>query len=374
MPLFRGSEQFFKAATNGPWESVSDAFAALHPQMDSRGFAVPVSRDALWAPIYETMSAWKEWARWKEDSRLLATFYQPILAALPKDSICFGGYALLVAGGRSRTSSRYFITQNRLGNPGYIAYLRALHGDRIWLPSQADFLAAERHLTDEAMKRKSARETAANPDRSIFLPGTADRAEIHGKLAEAIARLIFEKNKDTHPFFVEESHAIDWMDPYLEPHGLILKLNPRPLEALSPESIDRDVRFWAQQEQELMAAPGFLENPWARRYFAKLRSAQAGLYAHRMQPEQAESVFRQAIRLCPASPEASALLAKMLENQGRVVEAILAMEAYLAADSCCFADEAHSYLEELRKRSTQNLATHGAGPSLRDAPPLEPRR
>ena len=356
LPLFPGTDHFFEAATNGPWESVSDAFAALHPHTDGRGFAVPVSRNELWAPIHETMSAWKEWARWQEDPQLLSNFYKPVLASLPEDSICFGGYALMVAGSRSRASSRYFITQNRLADPGYVAYLRALYGDRIWLPSQEDFLAAERQLADEVMQRKSKRKTTANPEGSVFLPGNATTNEIHGRLTGAIARLIFEKNKATHPFFVEESQAIDWMYPYLEPHGQILKLNPHPLEALAREAIDRNTQFWARQEEDLMAVPGFRDNVYARKSFAKRRTAIAGLYAHRKQYAHAEAAYRQAIRLCPASSVASARLAKMFEHQGRTVEAIQVMEAYLAADSCCFADDARSYLEALRQKAAQNLA------------------
>ena len=231
LPLLPGSGPFFKAATNGPWQSVSEAYSFLQHHPDSRGFAVPVSRNKLWAPFHETMSAWKEWARWQEDSRLLSMFHHPIIASMPEDSICFGGYALMVAGGRTPTSSRCFITQNRLGDDGYVAYLRVLYGDRIRLPSQEKFQTAKQRLVDDAITRISKDGIAVNPVGSIFLPGTEEGAEIDRQLDGAIARLIFDMNKDTHAFFVEESHAIDWMYPYLEPHGQILKLNPRPSEA-----------------------------------------------------------------------------------------------------------------------------------------------
>ena len=47
-----------------------------------------------------------------------------------------------------------------------------------------------------------------------------------------LCRMLFDHNKDSHDFYVQESYVIDWMYPYLEPHGLILKLNKEPSDSL----------------------------------------------------------------------------------------------------------------------------------------------
>ena len=43
-----------------------------------------------------------------------------------------------------------------------------------------------------------------------------------------IAKVIVEKNSDRE-IFIEESFPLDWMYPQLSPHGLIMKLESKPL-------------------------------------------------------------------------------------------------------------------------------------------------
>ncbi len=63
--------------------------------------------------------------------------------------------------------------------------------------------------------------------------------EINGLLA----KVIFDKNTNRE-FYVEESFPLDWMYPYLEPHGLIMKINRQPLPELSDEIVHNDSDYW----------------------------------------------------------------------------------------------------------------------------------
>ena len=45
-----------------------------------------------------------------------------------------------------------------------------------------------------------------------------------------LAKIMFDKNPDRE-FYIEESFPLDWMYPYLEPHGLIFKINRQPQSA-----------------------------------------------------------------------------------------------------------------------------------------------
>ena len=58
-----------------------------------------------------------------------------------------------------------------------------------------------------------------------------------------ITKVIFDHNPDRE-FYVEESFPLDWMYPYLEPHGLIMKLNRQPLAQLPAETLARDREYW----------------------------------------------------------------------------------------------------------------------------------
>jgi hypothetical protein len=121
---------------------------------------------------------------------------------------------------------------------------------------------------------------------------------------------------------VDESFVIPWMYPYLEPHGLIMKLNKEPMKDLDPSLVSRDRQFWEALTKELMADPHFTGNDAARKTFSKLRSAIGGLYAQRRLTSESEAAFKQAVELCPTSPEANFRLVDLYTEQNHFDEAI----------------------------------------------------
>src|SRR5208337_164679 len=138
---------------------------------------------------------------------------------------------------------------------------------------------------------------------------------------------------------------LDWMYPYLSPHGLFLKLNREMLTQL-PEAVAReDHEYWRQYagqlvgnwlmdetsvagvcdfaervfvRHDLKAFTGdqsFATNAAAQKAFSKLRSSIGGVYVWRYEhgdtaaektrmAAEADYAFRQAFALCPYSPEA----------------------------------------------------------------------
>ena len=85
-------------------------------------------------------------------------------------------------------------------------------------------------------------------------------------------------------------------------------------------------------------------------HLAKLRSAGAGMYEYRKLDAEAETAFRQAIRLCPTSPEANFRLADMLAARQRLDEAIAVMENLQAVCPPEQAERAASYLQQLKNK------------------------
>ena len=198
------------------------------------------------------------------------------------------------------------------------------------------------------------------------------RIQISGQVAVMainglLVKIIFDKNPG-HEYFIEESFPLDWMHPYLEPHGLIFKINRQPLLGLPDAIVQQDHAYWQKLvpgmignwlnedtpvkdviafaekvflHHDLGGFTGdlrFVQNDYATRIFSKFRSNIAGLYAWRAEhatavegqermASAADFAFRQALALCPYSPEAANRYAEFLTKQHREADArsVLAM-------------------------------------------------
>jgi len=194
---------------------------------------------------------------------------------------------------------------------------------------------------------------------AFHVSGQAAVMQINGLLA----KVIFDKNPG-HDFFIEESFPLDWMYPNLEPHGLIMKINRQPLPEISEAMVGQDREFWQPRVDQMIGAwlndgtpvvavtsfgekvflrhdlagfsgdPGFVQNDYASRMFSKFRSSIAGLYAWRAAnsadasekgrlTRAADFAFRQALALCPGSPEAAQRYMAFLKSQHREADAQL---------------------------------------------------
>ncbi|MBM4153044.1 MAG: DUF2723 domain-containing protein, partial [Kiritimatiellaceae bacterium] len=143
--------------------------------------------------------------------------YPPPLAP---DSVLFGGSdpgrfvpTYMVFGAELRPDVAV-LTQNALASEVYMMEMRDLYGEKLWIPAQEDMQRAFQRFVHEANVRGRAD------------TGVGGVMEINGILA----RSIFLRNKQAHEFYVEESYVVPWMYPYLSPHGLIMKLNRKPVD------------------------------------------------------------------------------------------------------------------------------------------------
>ena len=211
----------------------------------------------------------------------------------------------------------FLITQNALADNTYMNVMRDLYGNQIWIPSQQDSNSAFQKYVKGVQDGSIQAGADVNiKDGRVSVQGVQGVMAINGILA----RYIFDANKATHPFYIEESYVIPWMYPYLEPHGLIMKINNEPI-TLTEEIMKNDKDFWDWYTARLMGNEKFLRDVVARKTFSKLRSALAGLYGHHHKFPEAEHAFRQAIDLYPLSPEANFRLADIYMQQRRFGEA-----------------------------------------------------
>ncbi|MCX7885836.1 MAG: DUF2723 domain-containing protein [Verrucomicrobiae bacterium] len=223
----------------------------------------------------------------------------------------------------------------------------------IWIPSELDVQRAFQEYVDGLRHRlPSPEEQVEIVDGRVSVKGVAGVMNINGILT----RWIFERNKHKHAFYVEESYVIPWMYPYLEPFGIIMKINKDPLP--SPQEnpglwsviIQRDRAYWDKLEAEFMARPEFRRDSDAQKTFSKLRSAIGGLYAYRRLVAEAEYAYKQAQRLCAESPEASFRCAQLYMELGQVDKAIDTLKALEALDPLNRKiKEARQQLENVKK-------------------------
>ncbi len=198
-------------------------------------------------------------------------------------------------------SDVFLITQNALADNTFMSITRDLYGDQIWIPSKNDSAHAFQVYIDEV------RAGTRPPNGDIQIVG--GRVQVQGALGVMeingiLAKMIFEKNKWKHDFYVEESYVIRWMYPYLTPNGLIMKINSDKI-AISTTNKRNDLDFWDWYVRKLTRNPKFYKDIVARKSFSKLRGAIAGLYANRVDMQSAENAFKEAYILYPLSPEAN---------------------------------------------------------------------
>jgi hypothetical protein len=278
------------------------------------------------------------------------------------DAIFFGGTdpgrfvpTYMIYGADVR-SDVFLITQNALADNTYMAVMRDLYGNDIWIPAQPDSAKAFKRYVEEIQSGKRKRNAQLKIENGrVQVQGAIGVMEINGILCE----MIFEHNKYRHDFYVEESYVIPWMFPYMTPHGLIMKINDKKTPI--PNQVMRDdLDFWDWYTRYLTGNPKFRHDIAARKSFSKLRSALAGLYSaralgfasQRNMPmaaamfERSEIAFQQARTLYSLSPEANFRLAQeVLLRQNRLADVRDMINLFYKEDPLCI--KAKQFLDQL---------------------------
>jgi hypothetical protein len=337
----------------------------------------PALRTLIWPSIQEMIGTYDQFHEW--DNKWLHRFGREIIDSIPDGSIYFGGTDpgrfIVTALTEPPESGRHFfvLTQNQLVDQVYLEYLRKRFGKKLYIPTDQDLQDCFQEYTTNVQQRLKAGllkpgEDVREVNGRIQVSGTVAVMAINGLLV----RMIFDKNPG-HEFFVEQSFPLDWMNPYLSPHGLIFQLNAQPLANLTRTEMDKDQAYWRQLTGELIGNwltngtpvkdvcdfsdkvfldknldgfkgdKGFAGNQDAQKTFSKLRSSQAGIYAWRAENARdndekdrmrtaADFAYRQAFALCPYSPEAIYGYVEFLVKYKRSDDAFLLMKTTLRFD------------------------------------------
>lgn len=212
------------------------------------------------------------------------------------------------------------VTQNALADAFYQRYIRDHYAPgrpeargwfEKWLgrdkqyPVDTTLMPTEQDLVDVI------RNTAQN-----LPPGSNPQDPNIGILYHsAVARWIFDHNKDKREFFIEESFPMEWTYAHAVPHGLIYRLNKEPLDEIPPEAVAEDFRYWEAYVARLLADKNYQEDFDAKRSFSKLRNSIANIYRWRKMWPEAERAYRQALELHPNNMESLVALSDILRTQ-----------------------------------------------------------
>ncbi len=355
-------------------------FTAMQQLFTGQASPSPASalNGRLWCPIHETLGIAECFHEWN-DLKLLRRFGQDIIDSIPSNSIYFGGTDpgrfVITAMSQSHRDARpfYTLTQNALADGRYLDYLRYLYGSRIHIPTEADSQAAFNEYLKDAQQRLQSGQVRPGEDVRVV----DNRVQVSGHVAVMqinglLVKNIFDHNTN-HQFYIEESFPLDWMYPYLCPHGLIFKLNPQPLSDLPESAVRDDRQYWGRYAGQLIGDwmtddtsvkqvcdfaervylhknlgafsgdPAYVKSESAHKAFSKLRSSIAGLFAWRYQhadtPQEktrmstaADYAFRQAFALCPYSPEAVFRYVNFLLTENRQPDALLIAQTAVRLD------------------------------------------
>jgi len=366
---------FFAAAQKGDWLAVSNRFEDFRNhagQYENTGKTDERLRGTAWEDIKEVWGAFDLFNTAGE--KYATAFGRDIIQSIPPGSIYFGGTDsgrfLVTAMCQSHVNGDPFfvLTQNALADSSYLAYVRGMYDGQIYTPTGEDSQKCFQDYTADATRRrqshqlKPGEDVAMDGNRRVQVSGQVAVMEINGLLVKTM----FDKNPKRE-FYIEESFPLDWMYPQLEPHGLIMKIDRQPITSLSAEIVQTDRDYWIKYVTPMIGDwltpdtsladvtafvekvygkkdlsgftgdPEFIHSSDAQKMFAKLRSSIGGVYAWRAQQsgDEAEKVrmnnaadfaFRQALALCPSSPEAVYRYVNLLVGMNRKADALLVAE------------------------------------------------
>lgn len=257
--------------------------------------------------------------------------------------------------------------------------LGGVYPDReIYIATPEDSSLCFSNYLVDAQQRLARNELKPGEDVRVVNEGGTQKVQVAGQVAvmsinALIAGVIFTNTPD-HEFFIEESFPLDWMYPFLEPYGIIMKINRNPLPELSEQILERDHHFWSHYSErfignwitydtplsnivafvekvylrkdfsEFKGDRKFIRDDQAQKAFSKLRSAIAGVYTWRIfyaaksvaeqqrLIREAEFAFKQAFAFCPYSPEAVFRYCQLLVTLQRFDDALLIANTCLKLD------------------------------------------
>lgn len=256
---------YFSALEKGDWMTASNYMYALTNNdgvIKTDSGSDPVECKHFWnsCPVKEEVreTYWTYVMLSNRNAKYYEAYARDIIKSIPEGCIYFGGSDagrfLVSAFSKSHREGKPFfaVTQNALADNTYREYMRFLYGNQIALFDEvkveslfnAYIIDAQKRLTENRLMEG---EHVKNDRGRVEISGVGAVMLINGLMV----REIFEQNTNRE-FYIEESWPIEWMYPFLSPHGLIMKLNHSVLNTLDETTIERDAAFWRNRVRPMI--------------------------------------------------------------------------------------------------------------------------
>jgi hypothetical protein len=312
-------KSFFDAAIRGDGQYVTNRYVYYkqhHRRYSHTNETIAKLDTPYWNTVLEINLAYYDVMA--DEPKYVREFEEGIIQSIPAGSVYFGGTdpgrGLVTAFCRSHPEADPFftLTQNALADNTYLKYLSLMYGGKLFLPTEEDSAKIFNDYIEDARTRLAENklkpgEQVTNINGRINASGQVAIMSINAQFVKSI----FDRNPNRE-FYIEESFPLDWMYPYLEPHGLIMKINRAPVMEFSAETVQRDQAYWQARVDEMIGgwlrpetplqavldfadktygrkdlsgftgAPRFVQDEDSQRMFSKLRCAIAGVYAWRV--------------------------------------------------------------------------------------------
>jgi len=300
------------------------------------------------------------------DEKYSVLYGNDIIESIPRGSVFLGtypGYSIVSAIQESQVQGEPFFTlsQNELPSRVYLAQARSQFGGQIYIPTDDDDQHCFEELQNEIRSRMSRGGHEHSTGYEIF--------DFQGMLS----KLVFDRNTNR-DFYIEQGYMSQWAYPCLEPHGLIFKINRRPVTVLADAVLKENDDYWRKVISPMIGDwvndkttvaqiaafaekvflrhdfngfygdPEFVQNEYEHNIFSEERGSFAAFYLRRAgdsrdaaemtrMNHEADFAFRQAWALAPASHGVALQYTNFLLAENRISEAPLVAGTTLEVSS-----------------------------------------
>ncbi|HEY3863088.1 MAG TPA: tetratricopeptide repeat protein [Verrucomicrobiae bacterium] len=325
--------RFFDAMDAGDWDETLRLFRSLRSDLDG-----PDATDLrkYWRAILEAYGAAEQAHMWPAQQFL--DYGNGILNALKPGMVYVGGtdpgcFICTMMNETTEGEEHLTLTQNALADSNYLAYLTALYGSGLNVPTEEDEQAAfNKYVTDATARLQHDRQFPDEPKQ--VLPGediaiTDGHTGVSGQVAvmsinNLVMQTLLQKNPDL-SFAMEESFPLQSSYAGAAPLGPVFEL--RAEDPMTEDMASQAVNYWQSEAQNLQAA-GETSDPVLRSYSHDANS-EGNLLANSAYPVEAGQAYQTALSIYPGSVEAITGLTRLLAGQGQFDQAGQALDAFL---------------------------------------------
>jgi tetratricopeptide (TPR) repeat protein len=325
-------ERFFDALDAGDWDETKRLFESLKQELDS-----PASDlRKYWRAIVEAYGAAEQAQLWP--AQQLLDYGNGVLNSLKPGMAYIGGtdagcFICTMLNETTDGEQHVTLTQNALADNSYLAYLTAVYGDSLSVPTAEDSQNAFNQYVNDATQRLQHDEQFPDEPKQL-LPNenvtmVDGQVNVSGSVAvmginNLLTQVLLQKNPDL-SFAMEESFPLSTTYPGAAPLGPIFEL--RTGDTMTGDQASQSVNYWQNEAQQLQA--GGETSSAVLQSFSHDANAAGNLLANNSFPAEASQAFQTALNICPGSVEAITGLTRVLAQQGLIDQAGQALDNFL---------------------------------------------